>query len=159
MFEPVSAAGDYYELPPELARAFAREMHIKDDQNFPRAIDPEITSHHFVEHWQGMYHLRWLEKLGADGAAVEWMLVWGQPKHTMKQFYNSAKDRWPQLPTWDYFRQAVADNSKKKKKGFRIMRLGRRLTKKELPAVLKLKVCSHIGWCGTRCDSVCDLSL
>ena len=143
MLEPVSAAGDYYEVPKELARAFARAMGIKDDQNFPRAINPAVTSWHFVEHWQGLYNLRWLEKVDMEDRAFEWALVWGQPRHSMKDFFLSVKRRWPELPSWDYFRQAIADNSKKKIKGFRMTRLPpeqsrRRLTKKELPAELKV---------------------
>ena len=116
--EPVSAAGELYEVPAGLAHAFASVQGIKEPQNFSRAMDPAVASHHFVEHWQGLYHLRWLEKLGADGNAVEWNLVWGQPKHTMKELYLSVKGRWPELPAWEFFRQAISDNSKRSSRGF-----------------------------------------
>eukprot|EP00966_Prymnesium_polylepis_P056225 1300944-Prymnesium_polylepis.1 len=107
-------------------------------------MDPADTRHHFVEHWQALYNVRWLEKLGTNGKAVEWMLVWGQPKHSMKDFYVTAKGRWPELPGWEFFRQAISDNSKRKMKGFRMNRLPLeqsrgRLNKKELPSELKLK--------------------
>ena len=96
-YEPVSAAGELYDLPASLAHGFARVKGIEDPQNFARAMDPAGTRHHFVEHWQALYNVRWLEKLGTDGKAVEWMLVWGQPKHSMKDFYLMAKGRWPEL--------------------------------------------------------------
>jgi hypothetical protein len=145
VYEAVSAAGDYYCLPPPVAESFARIIGIKDHHNFPRALNPADTLHHFVEHWQGLYNLRWLEKLGPNGEVLEWMLIWGQPKHSMRMFYDSAKQRWPELPGWEFFRQAIAENSKKNMKAFRATRLlpeqsRRRLQKKELPAELKSKV-------------------
>eukprot|EP00966_Prymnesium_polylepis_P318824 7363414-Prymnesium_polylepis.1 len=52
----------------------------------------------------------------------------------MKEFYLSVKGRWPELPAWDFFRQAISDNSKKKLTGFRIMRLTHEQSRRRLTA-------------------------
>ena len=142
---PVSATGEVYDLPSRLAHAFASAMGIKDPRNFARAMDPSDTTHLFVEHWQALYNVRWLEKLDSSGQAVEWMLVWGQPKHSMEMFHRAAKTRWPQLPPWNTFRQAVSENATRTLKGFRVMRLPleesrARLQERALPEALKAKV-------------------
>ena len=57
-------------MPKGLARAFARSVGIKDHHNFPRAMDPNDEVHTFVEDWQPLYNVRWLEKVETSGTAT-----------------------------------------------------------------------------------------
>ena len=145
-FEAVCASAEFYTVPKELARPFARAIGIKDDQNFPRAMDPNDTGHTFVEYWQGLYNVRWLEKVSVTGDVLGWMLIWGQPSHTMGKFYEAACTKWTNLPAWNTFRLAIAPSSKRKMKGFRVTKLSldasrKRLEAKDLPLALRAQVC------------------
>ena len=53
-WEAVSPAGCLYRVPKTRAREFARHFEIKDDQNFPRALNPADTVHQFCEDWQAV---------------------------------------------------------------------------------------------------------
>ena len=85
--EAVSRHGLRFLVPQPLARRFASLVEVKDDHNFPRAVDPGHAAHHFCEHWQGAYNVRFLEKV-KDGEVLDWVLIWGQPRHTMRSFYD-----------------------------------------------------------------------
>jgi hypothetical protein len=98
MIEPVAADGRRYLLKMELASPFARHFELSDAKNFPRAVDASDMRYHFCNHWQGMYHVRFIEKVNQQtGELLESALIWGQPKHSMREFYDSLCIRWPEL--------------------------------------------------------------
>ena len=43
-----------------------------------------------------MHHVRFLEKVLSSGV-VEWIVVWGVPRHNMDKFYDVCCERWPEL--------------------------------------------------------------
>ena len=125
-------------MPKGLARAFARSVGIKDHHNFPRAMDRNDEVHTVVEDWQPLYNVCWLEKVDKSGTAIDWILIWGQPGHTMQKFYHAASAKWNDLPAWNTSRQAVAPNSRRGMNGFRVSKLPlaasrARLQKEALP--------------------------
>ena len=140
----VNAAAELYYVPRDRAHAFAVHFEVAHPQNFSRMLDPRDTGHHFVEDWQGLYNVRWLEKLGQSGDVMGWILIWGQPRHSLKKFYEACASRWPELPAWNTFRQAAAPGTPRKMSGFRVTRLSvsdslARLDHKELPVHLKVR--------------------
>jgi hypothetical protein len=146
-FEPVSAAGELYDVPKHLSREFARSVGINEDQNFPRAMDPANEQYNWCEDWQPLHNVRWLEKVN-NGAAVEWIVIWGNSKGakpTMQRFYQTALAKWNDLPPWNTFRLALPVDAKRTMKGFRVSKLPlaqsrERLCRKELPLSLRAKV-------------------
>ena len=135
-FEAVSKHGQRYIVPRTLSRAFAVSMKIKDDQNFPRAMDPHNAEHHSAEGWQGAYHVHFLEKIDTSGAVIGWELIWGQPKHTMRLFYDHVCQRWPELSEVRFdttFCRALKEESKAKLRGFRAVKLSLGATRARLP--------------------------
>jgi len=120
--EPVSKDGKRYVVPRALANAFAVHMGLNDAQNFPRAVDPAHEAHHFAKGWQGVYHVRFLEKVSANGDVEGWEVVWGQPKHNMRAYFNSVSERWPELKGISFdetFCRALA--GKRKLRGFKVV--------------------------------------
>ena len=84
MIEPVNADGRRYLLEMATASSFARHFKLNDAKNFPRAMDPSETRYHFCNHWQGLYHVRFIEKVNQQtGELLGSELIWGQPKHSM----------------------------------------------------------------------------
>mmetsp|Transcript_48501 Transcript_48501/g.134475 ORF Transcript_48501/g.134475 Transcript_48501/m.134475 type:complete len:1928 (+) Transcript_48501:54-5837(+) len=148
-FEPVSAAGELYDVPKHLSREFARSVGINEDQNFPRAMDPANEQYNWCEDWQPLHNVRWLEKVN-NGAAVEWIVIWGNSKGakpTMQRFYQTALAKWNDLPPWNTFRLALPVDAKRTMKGFRVSKLPlaqsrERLCRKELPLSLRAKAAS-----------------
>ena len=141
----MNAAAELYEVQKLIARRFARAVGIKEDHNFPRAMDPADETHVFVENWQPLYNVRFLEKVDAAGNVLEHMLIWGQPRHSMQTFYDMARLRWKDLPAWGTFRQALAPDAKRGMKGFRVSKLSaeasrQRLKRKDLPVELATQV-------------------
>ena len=98
MIEPVNADGSRYLLEMAQAASFARHFQLSDAKNFPRAMDPSEQRYHFCNHWQGKYNVRFIEKVNKQtGELLESVLIWGQPKHSMREFYNTLCIRWPEL--------------------------------------------------------------
>ena len=90
ILEPVSPRGERYELPHERAAEFARWAGIHDPNgNFARNIHPgEVAADKsFCAGWQGIHNVRFLDRV-VDGVVVEWVVIWGSPKHNMREFYD-----------------------------------------------------------------------
>ena len=143
ILEAVDPAGRLFRVPRGKARRFARLVGISDtnEQNFPRAMDPEHKEHHFVEDWQGLYNVQFLEKLDDFGNVIDSAVIWGQPYHSMQKFYHALRNKWAGLPSFGTFRQVVAKSRKNKK--LRVPELSfaakrERLTPTELPAELRV---------------------
>ena len=135
-YEAVSPRGLRYNVPRSVSRAFAVHMKVKDDHNFPRAMDPHHDDHQFVEGWQGVHNVRFLEKLDGNGAVVGFELIWGQPKHTMRQFYDHVRKTWPELNQVKFdttFCRTLARKPTAKLPGFRVAVLSLDDTRARLP--------------------------
>jgi len=147
-YEPVSASRALYRVPRRLAHKFAAVVGINDPQNFSRAMDPSDDVHVFVEGWQPLYNVRWLEKLGANGAVEDYILIWGQPKKTLTQFYENACRKWKALPPFNTFRLALPEGSKRTMKGFRVSKLTAAATRARLaPMDLPSELQSDAEFC------------
>ena len=90
-YEAVDATGRLFRVPRHQARHFARLVGITDDQNFLRVMDPNVPGQQFVEHWQGLHNVRWLELLDKSQNITDRILIWGQPSHSMEKFYSMVK--------------------------------------------------------------------
>ena len=94
MIEVVSPVGKRYQLLSlEHASLFAKQLRdveqLKDAKNFPRAMDPSELRYHFCDNWQGIYNVRFIEKVDKQsGDVLESALIWGQPRHNMRAFYD-----------------------------------------------------------------------
>ena len=88
--------------------------------NWVRAVDPANEEHHIAEGgWQGCYNARFIDRLDPNTQAVlGYSLIWGAPKHNMRQFYDELAAEWSDLPGFEHFRKAVA--GKKKMVNFRV---------------------------------------
>ena len=86
-------------------------------------MDPLHNDHQFVESWQGVHNVRFLEKLDDAGGVAGWELIWGQPKHTMRKYYDTVCKRWPELKEVNFsetFCRALAKKPRGKLPGFRV---------------------------------------
>jgi len=92
-YEAVNEHGERYLVPISKARQFARLKGVVDDHNWPRAVNPNVVEYQFCERWQGLHNVRFFERVGTD----EWVVVWGQPKHNMAEFYQACCKLWPEL--------------------------------------------------------------
>ena len=103
MIEAVAPSGKRYRLHSlQHASSFAKQLQdaneLKDAKNFSRAVDPSDLRFHFCENWQGIYNVRFVEKVDTQsGELLESALIWGQPRHSMREFYDCLCVRWPEL--------------------------------------------------------------
>ena len=122
--EAVNSNGELFVVPAAFAYTFAVLKNVSDPQNFARAIDPSETSHQFCENWQGVHNVRFLEKVTPQGYVLEYDVIWGQPRHSMKEYYTSVSKKWPELLFVSFketFCPAVA--GRRRMKGFRVTKL------------------------------------
>ena len=99
-------------------------------------MDPLHNDHQFVESWQGVHNVRFLEKLDDAGGVAGWELIWGQPKHTMRKYYDTVCKRWPELKEVNFsetFCRALAKKPRGKLPGFRVATLSLDDTRARLP--------------------------
>ena len=118
-YDVVDKSGFRYTIARSGASAFAAIIAgATKPSNWVRAVDATCRDHHVAEHgWQGTYHVRFIERLDPLTQAVrDYKPIWGVPRHTMQQFYDVCKSEWPELPSFNTFRQAVA--GRKTMKGF-----------------------------------------
>ena len=123
--EVVDSAGFRYQITRLGARTFAQVIAgAKRLDNWVRCVDPAHKEHHVGEGgWQGAYHVRFIEKLDSrTNGVVDYKVIWGVPKHSMREFYEACKSDWPELPAFNTFRQAVACTGGKKMKGFSVQK-------------------------------------
>ena len=133
-YEAVNNRGELFVVPHNKRMPLPDGPKISDPQNFARAVDPHHTEHEFCEHWQGVHNVRFLEKLNG-GRVVDWVVVWGQPKHSMKAFYDACASRWPELLTVSFketFCAAIRRERKMAGGTIRVQRLELQATRERL---------------------------
>ena len=134
VLEAVDKGGWRYEFQNEAAAAeFAQEYGIDRPDNFARAISAARRDKHFCEGWQGLYNVRWLEKLDRDGNVVDYTHIWGVPRHSLKEFYQECKEKWPELLSVKAFGTALSGT--KPIAGFQVAPPSIELTKTRLPYI------------------------
>jgi hypothetical protein len=158
-YEAVHLSGKRYLVPQDVAYAFATQMRLAEPHNFPRAMDPAHDAHHFAEGWQGAYHVRFLEKIDAADNIIGFELVWGQPRHTMRKYYDHVICRWPELSDVSFestFCRALAIKPTRKLLGFRVVKLDLESTRARLPQQ-PLPQVRALGACMRDSVSACSL--
>ena len=154
VLEAVDKGGWRYEFQDEAAAAkFAHENGIERPRNFARAISARATHKHFCEGWQGLYNVKWFEKLDGEGNTTDYLHIWGVPRHSLKEFYQECKDKWPELPSIKAFGTALSGT--KPIAGFRVSKLSTEATKMRLPFVavaLQVPLARElVGFCWESC--------